>query len=555
EDTGDPDVPHNKYNLAVFGEWGTSMMGLAGRDPIFHAQLEAEQALRPEIKDWTADLCLSCHQVAGQRQFHLDGNNGHFTAKYTYDKSNGKTQSPAAEYGALGRDGVTCTVCHQITPEGLGEPETFTGKFNINAEPGTMWGPFADADIKPYYMQQSMAMQPRFGKQITDSGLCGSCHTINLPVLPRDASAPPGPDAKIVHEQTTYLEWLNSDFTDSPDTTCQGCHMPNMFKGNGPLKSRIANVEDENFPYIDNRADGSLITPEEKEYRRHTLVGLSLVANRMFQQFPEVLGITTLDPGTPLTYGPSAKGAVHRLTLTQQEMEQIATETVALDASVTSRTATGWDVTVDIQNLAGHKFPSGVGFRRAFIQVIAENADGQTVWASGATDGAGVILGSNGEALPGEFSLNWQDLQPNYSVIDAQDQVLIFESRHINDEGNLTTSFLGLAKEVKDNRLLPKGWQPDGPYADETQLRKLGGELFNPAQPGSRNVRYQINANDIAQVRVRLLYQSTPPYYLRDRFQTSGPETDRLHYLASYVNLDKTIAEDWAVEVASTTVK
>ncbi|MEM9172795.1 MAG: cytochrome P460 family protein, partial [Pseudomonadota bacterium] len=47
EDTGDPDVPHNKYNLAVFGEWGTSMMGLAGRDPIFHAQLEAEQALRP----------------------------------------------------------------------------------------------------------------------------------------------------------------------------------------------------------------------------------------------------------------------------------------------------------------------------------------------------------------------------------------------------------------------------------------------------------------------------------------------------------------------------
>jgi hypothetical protein len=34
-------------NLSPYGEWSASLMGLAGRDPVFQAQLESEKALRP----------------------------------------------------------------------------------------------------------------------------------------------------------------------------------------------------------------------------------------------------------------------------------------------------------------------------------------------------------------------------------------------------------------------------------------------------------------------------------------------------------------------------
>ena len=39
-----------------------------------------------------------------------------------------------------------------------------------------------------------------------------------------------------------------------------------------------------------------------------------------------------------------------------------------------------------------------------------------------------------------------------------EDQVQVYEERTADDQGQLTTSFLGLFTPVKDNRLLPKGW-------------------------------------------------------------------------------------------------
>ena len=561
EKTGNPEVPENKYNISIYGEWGTSMMGLAGRDPIFHAQLESEHALRPGLKDWTSNLCMSCHQVAGQRQFHLDNNPGYYNTDFTYQEPNGKHLQQGAVYGALGRDGVTCTVCHQITDEGLGTPETFTGKFKINPTPGKVFGPYKDEDIKPYYMQQGLGIEPTYGKQIKDAALCGSCHAIELPVLDVGASGEPAPGGPISHEQTTYLEWVNSDYTDDPDTTCQGCHMPNYFRDSGPLELAIANVEDGNFPEVSNRAEDSLITPEPKsDYRRHTLVGLNIVANRMFQQFPEELGIATLDPGTPLQFGPSSSGAVHRLKLTETEMEQMAADTANLSASVLNKGKDSWRVQVSIENLAGHKFPSGVGFRRAFLEVTALSAEGEVLWGSGQTNEVGVILDGDGQVLPAEFTKDWRQLQPDYSgqVISRQDQVQIFETRHINNDEQLTTSFLGLAKEVKDNRLLPKGWSRDGEFAEATQLVSLGGDKpVYPDNPGNRQIEYQIPTavGDIEQVRVRLLYQSTPPYYLQDRFATGGQENDRLYYLASHLDLEGSLAENWSVEVSKTVAR
>src|SRR5262249_40307481 len=69
----------NPVNVSPYGEWRWSPMGLAGRDPIFYAQLDSELAyLRKEKTEKeaqaTINLCLSCHGVMGKRQLNLDHN-------------------------------------------------------------------------------------------------------------------------------------------------------------------------------------------------------------------------------------------------------------------------------------------------------------------------------------------------------------------------------------------------------------------------------------------------------------------------------------------------
>ncbi len=62
-------------NVSPFGEWRWSMMGLAGRDPVFHAQVASELKLHGGQADAAARIastCFSCHGVMGQRQFESD---------------------------------------------------------------------------------------------------------------------------------------------------------------------------------------------------------------------------------------------------------------------------------------------------------------------------------------------------------------------------------------------------------------------------------------------------------------------------------------------------
>ena len=61
-------------------------------------------------------------------------------------------------------------------------------------------------------------------------------------------------------------------------------------------------------------------------------------------------------------------------------------------------TAAALSARVTVDNKVGHKFPSGVGFRRAFIEFEVLDAKGKPLWASGRTNGAGVIVDDEGDA-------------------------------------------------------------------------------------------------------------------------------------------------------------
>ncbi|GIW05787.1 MAG: hypothetical protein KatS3mg060_0592 [Dehalococcoidia bacterium] len=538
-------------NLAPYGEWSASLMGLSGRDPVFHAQLEAETTTyRPGVSAFTQNLCYRCHGAMGERQIHLDGK-GPFQHEMVY-----ATSGPNAIYGALARDGVSCMVCHTIAPEGLGTPSTFSGNFNVGPSNAVV-GPFENP--KTFPMEQALGITPKFGSQISSSALCGSCHTVILPKVPTGYQGDPTTDPTIEYEveQATYLEWRNSAYQNEiepiePKTaqTCQGCHMPQTFDGK-TLRFKIANIEEPDYPPTDNRApdDEIRLSPREP-FSRHTLVGINLFVMQMFQQFRGLLGIAAPD-----TASDQKQTATDFLTANQASLELARTGSARLEIVGTRLTDAGLETTVRVTNLAGHKLPSGVGFRRAWLEFTVLDASGRVLWASGRPNALGVITGPDGAPLATEFATDtWQ---PHYQRITQQDHVQIYEERTLDDQFRLTTSFLARFYNVKDNRLLPKGWKNDTPGTEFMQPEEVFGDERYFDGSGSDEVVYVVPREVAAQagsVRVVLHYQSIPPYYLRDRFRTAGPETGRLAYLASHLQTAGTPIEGWTLRLAEAAI-
>jgi hypothetical protein len=134
---------------------------------------------------------------------------------------------------------------------------------------------------------------------------------------------------------------------------------------------------------------------------------------------------------------------------------------------------------VRITNRTGHRLPSGVGFRRAFVEFLVmdsrtiDPATGQptAVWSSGRTNAAGVIIDGQGNPLPSEYigtaTNRNRAYQPHFNgsgrPVTQPTQVQIYEELTKDGDGNFTTSFIRRDHTIKDNRLLPKGWTARGP--------------------------------------------------------------------------------------------
>lgn len=549
------DPKKKPINLSPYTEWRASMMGLAGRDPIFHAQLESEKTRYPTKAGFFDNTCYRCHGVMGQRQLELD-------KKQPFEHSMvfALPDEPDGKYGALAREGISCLACHRMSKEGLGKPESFTGQFKIDP-PDFVNGPYEEVITLP--MKQAIGITPRYAEQIKTSAMCGSCHTVVLPVFDakgnqvKDKNGKP----KEFYEQTTYPEWRNSVYQNEIEPidkkavrTCQDCHMQTTFNDR-QLIFRVANIEDNNYPYADYRAPDKDITLRVRDkFSRHTLIGINQFGTMMFQQFPDILGIRTSD----YMYSDAVLGL---LTAQSSSYKLARKETAKIEVSAIKQTDAFLEATVHVENLAGHSLPSGVAFRRAFIGFEAISENGEVVWASGRTNDAGAIVdGTSDEVLPTEFFFDpvtkKQVFQPHHQVITDESQVQIYEELMADTTGKINTSFVGTDKHIKNNRLLPKGWKPDGPMAEvsgphgEAEL-DLEYVTLNPAgSRGSDTVIYRIPLNDrtrrAVSVRAVLYYQAIPPYYLNERFNVGkGPQTKLLAYLTSHLTVERTPIEEW----------
>jgi hypothetical protein len=110
-----------------------------------------------------------------------------------------------ARFGALARDGISCTACHHmvlgeadsaiyrdqpqnhcveerqafLNPDVEGFARTFTGSFLVGP-PDRLFGPFEEPKTKP--MEHALGIRPLHYAPVTSSELCGTCHTVHLPI-------------------------------------------------------------------------------------------------------------------------------------------------------------------------------------------------------------------------------------------------------------------------------------------------------------------------------------------------------------------------------------
>jgi hypothetical protein len=240
---------------------------------------------------------------------------------------------------------------------------------------------------------------------------------------------------------------------------------------------------------------------------------------------------------------------------------------------------------VEVTSKVGHRFPSGVGFRRAFLELlVVRERDGgeEIVWGSGRTNAVGVIVDGNGLPLRTEF-LDQPDpaaqdgiplYQRHHDVITSEDQVQIYEELVLDGGNRFTTSFIHRDDHPKDNRLLPFGFiDPvldrtafQARFGDDETIRAFmkttrpegNAEHDGNFGPGKDTVTYKIalpaglDPRDL-KVKATLYYQAIPPYWLHQRFTLAPdqPATQRLYTLASHLNTAGTPIEGWKLPLVT----
>ena len=451
--------------------WRASMMANSSRDPYWMAAVRREVIDHPKAQADIEDECTICHMPMARTLAVAAGGRGEMFRLLPTTKG-------TTEQHRLAADGVSCTLCHQIAPDKLGTPESFVGRFVIAPGPPRMQGPFEIDRGRTRIMQSATGVEPGESKHIAQSELCATCHTLFTQAL-----APDGTHVGSLPEQVPYQEWLHSAFRE--ERSCQSCHMPSV--ASTPIASVLGEPRD--------------------ALARHTFLGGNAFMLRMMNRFRDQLGVEAL----PHELDAAAHATVRQL--------QSDTATVSLLRA--ARTTTALEIDVAVRNLTGHKLPTGYPSRRVWLHVTVRDEANRTIFESGAIDRLGAIAGNDNDADALRY-------EPHYEEISRPDQVQIYESMMADMAGRLTTGLLQGVAFVKDNRLLPRGFDKQT-AGDDIAVR---GTALADADFGADGdtVRYRIpldRAGGTFRVDVALRYQTIAFRWAENLRKYDAPEPRR----------------------------
>ena len=394
----------HKRGIGPYDLWRTSMMANSSADPIWRAVVAAEVAATPSRQAEIEAKCLRCHTPMASVQAEWDETSPN-RARFLHGNST---------LARLAADGVSCTVCHQIPPEGLGEDKSFSGHYQIGDQ-GRIYGPHARPFSMPMYRHTGYI--PTHSNHVRKSALCAACHTLYTDALSPDGIS----TGHTLLEQGPYVEWQNSQFSDETAgpsehaASCQDCHAPTTDVDGNSIKTRIArNPHGGDFPPVSPR----------QPFGRHVFTGGNTLA-------PELL---RRQLGERLS---EADNAALDATI-RSAREMLRKETAEIAIEKVERHDRQLQVTVSVSNLTGHKLPTAYPSRRVWIRLTARDGSGQVVFDSGGFDRHGRIVESAGQPLPSEQTSG--PIVPHLTEITSPNQVQIYQSIMEDAQGQVTYS-------------------------------------------------------------------------------------------------------------------
>jgi len=402
---------HGWYDAenSPFDSWKGSLMALAGKDPLFFAQMT------PAEQDVTgvSYFCLRCHVP------------NTFVSGTAYD-------GISADLTDLDKDGVSCHFCHTmvdpIYKPGISPPEDvailadlgsvpeFYGNAMFVLDPsGLRRGPYDDA-LPPHAAIQSPFHQT--------GAFCGTCHDVgNVATLRMpdgtytyngvNEHTPTEDLAELFPLERTYTEWKLSDFANG------GVEMNGRFGGDGPTVMQTC--QDCHMPTA--TATGASGGPVRSDLKRHDFAGASAWVLEIIDVYAQATGDLTVDSAAVAV----AKGK--------------AVEMLERAADLKLR-ASSDELNVRVINQSGHKIPTGhIEGRRIWVNVRFFDAEGALLQEYGRY--------TLGNAHLDESSTTVYEMHVGLSEAAADATGL---------EPGVTTH-MSLANTIeKDNRIPPRGF-------------------------------------------------------------------------------------------------
>jgi hypothetical protein len=473
-------------DVSIDKSWSAGLMANSSKDPYHIATVRSEVLHAPALREVVEGKCASCHTpmavqsaiAAGEKTLLLD--EGFLGADHTLH--------------SLAMDGISCSLCHQVEQDNFGEAGSFGGGYLVDFELATgerlSYGPYEVEPQNVTAMKAASGFIPQQSAHMAAAELCGTCHNLVTPYL--DAA---GQVAGEFPEQAVYSEWLNSDYKDTQ--SCIDCHMP---AAQGGVQLSITG--------------GPLRAP----FSQHIFAGGNAFMLNLLHKNGEQLGISS----HPDNLEQAIRAAEE---IIGNQSARLSLENFTLQGSALHGE-------VVITSLTGHKFPSGYPSRRAWLHITVRDADGAVAFESGAVDESGRIAGNDNDDDPARY-------EPHYPSLASPDQVQIYETILLDTDGSVTTKLLRAAVYVKDNRLLPLGFDKQNATSDTMVF----GQATEDADFSAGGDRLELalelgEAQGPFTVQVELLYQSIGARWAQNLMSEESAESQAFtRYYASVPNL------------------
>jgi len=484
-------------DISIGAHWRSSMMANSSRDPYWQAAVRRETIMHPTASSAIQHECSACHMPMMRYHAKLAGGHGGVFANLPV---NGQ-QSPR---GMLAVDGVSCTLCHQVTPEGFGGKESFTAGFCIdNDRPfgeRVINGPFEAEPGRRQLMHSASFYHHEKAGHVQESELCATCHTLYTHALDEKGNV-----VGELPEQVPYLEWKHSAY--AGEQSCQSCHMPEV-----PGKAMVSGV----------------LGQEHENVSKHSFRGGNFFMPQIFNTYRADLGVKAL-PGELAATSAAAT-------------ENLATASAKLGLENVELDGGSLRAEVRVANLAGHKLPSAYPSRRAWLHLTVRDGNGDLLFESGALNADGSIKGNDNDTDAAAY-------EPHYELISDAGQVQVYEPILGDHRGAVTTSLISGVSYLKDNRLLPTGFNKATAHDD---IAAYGGASDDGDFIGGFDrVVYEVALDTAGPLTVsaELWYQPIGYRWAHNLADTDSAETDRFvgYYEAQAANSAALLARDTVV--------